>query len=322
MNEKAPRAPTVTEIRTAADSLAPFIAKSPLLSYLPDGRSGGIFLKLENLQAIGAFKARPAGSILLGTDAGKMRNGVYTASSGNAGLGLAWMANELQLAATVYAPDNAPADKLAAIKRLGPALRILSPAEWWDIILHSGHSADPGMYVDAVRDPLALAGNGTIGLEIAEQCPEVDTVLLPFGGGGLTCGVASALRVLKPGTRIVVAECETAAPLSAALQAGRPVEVETQQSFISGAGAPTILREMWPLVSDLVDDTIVVPEKAVASAVRQLFLRSKVVAEGAGALALAAALSAGDKFGTTVCVVSGGNIDASIMAAILREPAD
>jgi threonine dehydratase len=313
-----PGAPALDAIRAAAARLAPYIVTSPLHRFAPGGPSGAILLKLENLQAIGAFKARPAGNVLLGTGGDRLQEGVYTASSGNAGLGLAWMSRQLKLDARIYAPASAPREKIAAIVAQGADVRTVSDEEWWRIIVQCGHPADRGLYVDAVRDPLALAGNGTVGLEIAGQCRDVDTVVFPFGGGGLSCGSAAALRALKPDTRIIIAESDTAAPVTAALEAGRPVDVETRQSFISGAGAPTVLDEMWPLVSQYVDDTIVVSPAQVADAVRLLFLHSKVIAEGAGALALAAALAGGERLGKTVCVVSGGNIDADVMATILQ----
>ena len=315
---KALSAPALADIRSAAEVLAPYIIRSPLLQLKPGGRSSEILLKLENLQAIGAFKVRPMGNALLNADSASLQKGAYTASSGNAGLGLAWMANELGLAATVYAPDTAPAEKLAAIRDLGADLQFLTADEWWQTILNGGHPDDPGVYVDAVRDPSAMAGNGTIGLEIIEQAPDIDTVIVPFGGGGLSCGIAAAIRPLKPDTRIIVAESDAATPLTAALQAGRPVTVQTRPSFISGAGAPSVLEEMWPLVSELVDDTVVVPVADVAKAIKLLFEGNKVIAEGAGAIALAAALASDGKFGNSVCIVSGGNIDPDIMASILR----
>lgn len=315
---KAPSAPALTDIHRAAKSLAPYIIRSPLLQLRPGGRSSEIFLKLENLQAIGAFKVRPMGNVLLNADPASLQKGAYTASSGNAGLGLAWMANELELSATVYAAKNAPAGKLAAIGKLGAQIRLVTEDEWWQIIVNGAHPADPGLYVDAVRDPSAMAGNGTIGLEIIEQAPDVDTVIIPFGGGGLSCGIAAAIRALQPDTRIIVAESDAATPLTSALQAGRPVTVEMKPSFISGAGASCVLEEMWPLVSELVDDTVVVPVDDVANAIRLLFERSKVIAEGAGAIALAAALANDGNFGKTVCIVSGGNIDPQVMAAILK----
>lgn len=320
MTNKASSAPTLAEIRAAAKRLAPYVIRSPLLQLQHNEGANNIFLKLENLQAIGAFKARPVGNVLRSADPEILKNGVYTASSGNAGLGLAWMARELALTATVYAPESAPQEKLAAIARLGAAVRNLSDTAWWQVIQESHHPHDGGMYVDAVRDRLAMAGNATIGLEIVEQAPDVDTVIAPFGGGGLSCGIAAAMRALKPNVRIVVGESDAATPVTAALRAGRPVTVGTGSSFISGAGAPSVLEEMWPLVSTLVDETVVVPVAAVANAVRFLFLSQKVVAEGAGAIALAVALTANPEWGKTVCVVSGGNIDAAVMVKILRYP--
>jgi threonine dehydratase len=318
MINKALYAPELTDIQAAAAALEPFIMRTPLMPLQYDGPSGEVFLKLECLQAIGAFKVRPMGNVLLSADSTLLQNGVYTASSGNAGLGLAWMANELELAATVYAPDSAPPDKLAAIRRLGAQVRMLSDSSWWQIIESGGHPSDPGLYVDAVRDPYALAGNGTIGLELLEQAPDVDTVVVPFGGGGLSCGIAAAIRALKPDTRIIVAESDAATPLTAALQAGCPVTVEVSPSFISGAGAPSVLEEMWPLVHELVDDTAVVPVASVAAAVRLLFERNKIVAEGAGAISLAAALANERAWGKTVCIVSGGNIDPAILDSVLK----
>ena len=315
---KAPSAPALADIHRSVESLAPYIVRSPLLELNSGGGPREIFLKLENLQAIGAFKVRPMGNVLLNADSASLQKGVYTASSGNAGLGLAWMANELGLTATVYAPETAPPDKLAAMREFGAEVQLLSADEWWQVIVNSGHPDDAGVYIDAVRDPSAMAGNGTIGLEILEQAPDVDTVMIPFGGGGLSCGIAAAVRAIKPDTRIIVAESDAATPLTAALQAGRPVTVEMKPSFISGAGASCVLEEMWPLVSELVDDTVVVPVDDVANAIRLLFERSKVIAEGAGAIALAAALAEDNKFGKTVCVVSGGNIDPQVMAAILK----
>jgi threonine dehydratase len=232
------------------------------------------------------------------------------------------MARALGLAARVYAPDTAPPGKLAAIRALGAEVQVLSEREWWQIIEQSNHPDDPGVYVDAVRDPAAMAGNGTIGLEIVEQAPDAETVIVPFGGGGLSCGITAAVRALKPRTRIIVAESDAATPLTSALQAGRPVSVAARPSFITGAGAPTVLEEMWPIVSELVDDTVVVPVADVAGAIRLLFEHDKLIVEGAGAIAVAAALADDNRSGKTVCIVSGGNIDWEIMAAILRRQLD
>ncbi len=314
-------APTLQEIRAAENLLAPYIIRTPLLRLnLPD-RPDEIYLKLENLQPIGAFKVRPMGHAMLTADKNDLRHGAYTASSGNAGLGLAWMADILGISARVYAPDTAPESKLEAMRRFGAEIHLLTVDDWWKIIVNSCHPTDPGFYVDAVRSPSAMAGNGTIGLEIAEQLSDVDRVIVPFGGGGVACGIAAAMRALKPDVRLIVAESDAATPVTAALDAGRPVPVTVRPSFISGAGAPSLLKEMWPLVSQLVDGTIVSSVTEVADAVRLLLEHNHVIAEGAGAIALAAALSGEDGTGKTVCVVTGGNIDRSVLSKILnRQP--
>ncbi len=311
--------PTLVEIRAAASVLAPYIVRTPLIRLNAADGPNEVFLKLENLQPIGVFKVRSMGHAILTADRATLQNGVYTASSGNAGLGLAWIAEKLGLAATVYAPESAPGAKLDAVRKFGASVRLLDNDHWWRIIEAGGHPRDPGLYVDAVRSPAALAGNATIGLEIVEDLPDVDTVFVPFGGGGVACGIASAIRAINPDTRIIVAESDSSTPVTAALEAGQPVSVTMKPSFISGAGAPSVLREMWPLISELIDSTVVSPVPEVADAIRLLFERNHVVAEGAGALSVAAALSGGSVTGKTVCVITGGNIDPDVMAAILRQ---
>ncbi|MCK5365950.1 MAG: pyridoxal-phosphate dependent enzyme, partial [Gammaproteobacteria bacterium] len=284
-------APTLNEIRAAASLLAPYVIRTPLLRLNIDDGPNEIYLKLENLQPIGVFKVRSMGNAMLTADKHALRNGAYTASSGNAGLGLAWIAQQLGVAATVYAPHTGPSGKLEGVRNFGADVHLLGDDQWWKIIKNSGHPTDPGWYVDAVRSPAAMAGNGTIGLEIIEQLPDVDTVIVPFGGGGVACGVASAIRALKPDTRLIVSESDAAAPLTAAFKAGRPVPVAVKPSFISGAGAPSVLEEMWPLLSEFVDSTVVSPVTEVAAAVRLLIERNHVVAEGAGAIPVAGALA-------------------------------
>jgi threonine dehydratase len=312
-----PPAPSLEEIRRAAEALQPYIVATPLLRLSASGPAD-IYLKLENLQSIGAFKVRCMGYAVLARREEAERRGVYTASSGNAGLGLAWMARELNIAATVYAPDDAPANKLEAVRALGATVRTLAFADWWQIIRDAGHPGDAGLYVDAVRDPAALAGNATLGLEIATQLPGVATVLAPFGGGGLACGVASALRFAAPGARLLVAESEAATPVGGALAAGRPVEVPMRASFISGAGSPRVLDEMWPLVRELVAGTVTVSLPQVADALRLLFDRAHVVGEGAAGTAVAAALTGQAGPGPIVCVVTGGNLSRQDMITLLK----
>ncbi|MBT7953081.1 MAG: pyridoxal-phosphate dependent enzyme [Gammaproteobacteria bacterium] len=317
MTDPLIQAPNLDDIRTASELIAPHIVRTPILRLNSRKRENEIYLKLENLQPIGVFKVRSMGNILLSTDSDSLKNGVYTASSGNAGIGLAWMAEKLGLEARVYAPESGPQGKLSTMREFGAHVEIMGDDDWWQIIQNSGHPDDAGFYVDAVRSPAALAGNATMGLEIIEQLPDVDSIIVPFGGGGVACGIASAIRALKPDTKMIVAEAETAAPVTAALKRGEPVTVETRPSFISGAGAPSVLEEMWPLVKTMVDDTIVLPVAQVVAAVRLMFEQNHVVAEGAGALPVAAALSSQAPKGKTVCVVTGGNIDLEMMSKIL-----
>lgn len=318
MHDTTTAAPGIDAIRAAASRLAPYSIRTPLLRLQGHGGSGEIYLKLESLQAIGAYKVRSVGNLLLGADPASLRCGVYTASSGNAGVALAWMAERLQVPARVYVTENSPAAKLDRIRGSGAAIHELSDTNWWEIIEGRGHPQESGLYVDAVRDPRALAGNATIGLEIIEQLPAVDRVIVPFGGGGAACGIAAALRALNSGARVIVAESDAATPATAAIRAGRPAEVPMARSFITGAGAPHVLNEMWPLICALIDDTRVVKVGEVASAIRHLAHNNHVVAEGAGAIPVAAALADLEYDGITVCVVTGGNIDPDVLAGILR----
>jgi threonine dehydratase len=197
--------------------------------------------------------------------------------------------------------------------RLGGEIVPVPFATWWETFRTRSYPGLDGFFVHPFSDPAVMAGNGTIGLEIAEDLPGADAVLVPYGGGGLVCGIASAL----PGWKVYACEVETAAPLAPSLAAGEPVEVEYVPSFVDGIGAPTVFPEMLALARELLAGSIVVGLDAVAGAVRLLAERNRVVAEGAGATPVAAALSGEAGAGPVVCVVSGGNIDSAKLAAIL-----
>jgi threonine dehydratase len=242
---------------------------------------------------------------------------VVTGSAGNMGQGVAWAARELGVTCTVVVPENAPEAKLAAIVRLGGRIVKVSYERWWQTLEESGYPELDGLFVHPVQDERVMAGNGTIGLELLEDLPEPDVVLVPFGGGGLSSGIASAVKALRPQTRVYAVEPETGAPLTAAFAAGEPQPIEFVPSFVDGAGGPALLPAMWPLVRSLLDGAFAVSLDETAEAVRVLASRARVVAEGAGALALAAALGGRVEGGTVVCIVSGGNIDAAKLATIL-----
>jgi threonine dehydratase len=234
--------------------------------------------------------------------------------------GVAWGARDLGVACSVVVPDSAPRTKLDAIERLGATIVKVSYDEWWHCLVEHGRPGLRGQFIHPVANRDVMAGNGTIGLEIVEDLPEVEAVLIPFGGGGLSAGIATAMRALAPRAKVYACEVATAAPFSAALAAGGPVVIERTPSFVDGIGGRGVLPEMWPLVSTLLDGSLVMPLDDVAAAVRVLVERARVVAEGAGAASVAAALAGTVGTRRTVCVVSGGNIDLEILSSLLREP--
>jgi threonine dehydratase len=282
-----------------------------------DDAPAEIYLKLENLQPIGSFKIRGAYNAMTRAPRDELAAGVVTASAGNMAQGVAWAARELGAPCTVIVPDHAPQTKLAAIERLGGSYVKVSFDRWWQALEERGYPGVKGVFVHPVEDEPVMAGNGTIGLEIVEDLPDPDVVIVPWGGGGLLVGIASAVKALRPATEVRAVELETAAPLTASLAAGEPREIDYRASFVDGAGARAVLPKMWDIGRPLVDGTHVVSLDETAAAVRLLAERVRVIAEGAGALAVAAALSGRAGGGRIVCIVSGGNIDAAVLARIL-----
>jgi len=246
-----------------------------------------------------------------------LARGVYTASAGNMAQGVAWNARRLGIPCTVVVPDHAPRAKLDAVERLGGRVVKVPMERWWEVLAEHHYPGIEGLFIHPVADRAIIAGNGTIGLEILEDLPDVDAVLVPWGGGGLCCGIASAVRALRPSAQVFACEVETAAPLSASLAAGRPVTIDYTPSFVDGIGARGLLPEMWPLATALLAGSFVVSLSEVTAAVRLLVERARVVAEGAGAVPVAAALAGRAGTGKVVCVVSGGNIDRERLGAIL-----
>jgi threonine dehydratase len=214
-------------------------------------------------------------------------------------------------------PDHAPATKLEAIERLGMRIVKVPFDRWWQVVEDHRYPGLAGLFVHPVSDPAVMAGNGTIGLEIAEDLPDVDAVLVPYGGGGLSCGIASALAALRPQARVIATEAATAAPLTASLAAGEPRTVDYTASFVDGIGSRSLLEEMWPLARDLLAGSVPVTLAQTAAAVRLLAERHRVIAEGAGGTSVAAALQGIPDVRRIVCVVSGGNLDAAKLCAIL-----
>ena len=287
--------------------------RTPLV---PLGTDDRILLKLECLHPIGSFKLRGAFSAIRAASAAELASGVVTASAGNMAQGVAWAAREAGVPARVIVPADAPRAKLDRVEALGAELVPVTYEEWWQAMVDRGREGVDGLFVAPAAEEAVMAGNGTIGLELAEDAPDFDTVIVPWGGGGLTSGIASALKALRPQVRVVTAEPETGAPLAAAFAAGGPIEIEFTPSWVDGAGGRALLPGMWEQAQGLVDEAVAVPLRDVAQAVRLLASRAHVIAEGAGALALAAALERDDR---CVCVVSGGNIDLDVLSGLLVE---
>ena len=285
---------------------------------LPDFPSTpAIHLKLENLQPIGSFKIRGALNAMHRAGKDAIARGVVTASAGNMAQGVAFVARRLGVPCTVIVPEEAPEAKTRAAERLGARVIRVPFDAWWRALEEHGHPDVDGFFVHSVCDPAVIAGNGTIALEIAEALPEADVILVPFGGGGLSGGIAVAAREVLPRARVYGCEVETAAPLHASLEARAPVRVDHRPSFVDGIGGKGLLPEMWPILRSFLAGSIVVSLEETARAVRLLAERARVVAEGAGGASLAAALSGRAGTGNVVCVVSGGNIDPGKLATIL-----
>jgi threonine dehydratase len=307
----------LSAIQAARRRLLGVAVRTPLVRLNLDHAPADVYLKLENLQPVGSFKLRGAGNAMLLAGKERLKDGVYTASAGNMAQGVAWNARRLGVPSSAVVPDQAPRTKLDAMERLGMRAIPVPFDRWWSVLQDHGYPGMEGLFIHPVADPHVMAGNGTIGLEILEDLPDVDAVLVPYGGGGLSCGIASAIGALRPGVKVWACEVETAAPLAASLAAGSPQTVAYTPSFVDGIGGKSMLPGMWPLARRLLAGSLVVSLRQIADALRLLMERNRVVGEGAAGASVAAALAGKAGQGKVVCVVSGGNIDAGKLVQIL-----
>lgn len=280
-----------------------------------------LWLKLENLQPIGAFKLRGAAYGFSLRSGEELAAGVWTSSTGNMALAVSYMARASGVPCSVVMPDTAAAAKVAAVERLGGNPIEVTYEEWWEANITRSYPGLDGPFFHAFADLSMMAGNGVIGLEVLEDLPDVDTVVVPFGGGGLACGIGSAIKHSGSDVRIVGAEFDRLAPLTAALEAGQPVQLEDgpPPSYLGGIGGSIVADEMWPRVQATLDGAAVANESEIMDAIRLLAERANVIAEGAGAAPVAAVMNGTVTGSRIVCVISGGNLDADTFAAILRE---
>jgi threonine dehydratase len=314
----------VAAVQDAAATVYGAAIRTPLLRVDLSGTGSPLtelHLKLELLQPIGSFKIRGAFNVVSRLPPAMLQQGVWTVSAGNAAQGVALAARKMGAQCSVMVVETAPATKLAAIERLGAAIVPASYDECWRTVIERRSPRMTGHFVHPFDDDLFIAGNGTVGLEILEDLPEVDAIVAPIGGGGLLAGIAAAVSERRPPVKVFAAEPATAAPLAASLQAGRPMFFENwTASFVDGAGGKSVLDTMWPLLGPLAGSIVVSLDEA-AAAMRLAAERARVIAEGAAGCAIAAALSGRAGQGRVVAVVSGGNIDLATFARIVSRPA-
>ncbi len=307
----------VEAARQARERIHGIVIRTPLIRLNCDSKSE-IFLKLESLQPIGSFKLRGAANVMLQCPPDQAARGFLTASAGNMAQGVAYCARLLGVPATVITPDTAPETKLRAVERLGGRVIKVPFEQWWQTFETRAFPGVDATFVHAFDDPDVRAGNGTIGLELLEDLPELDAVVIPWGGGGLACGIAAVLKALKPSVRVYAVESETGAPLKASLDAGRPMNVDYRPSFIDGIASKTVFPGMLDLARLLIDQVIVIRLDEAASAIRLVAERARVIAEGAAACAVAAAVSGRAGTGKIAAIVSGGNIDLAKFCELCR----
>ncbi len=313
-NPRMPAAPpirpvTLDDIRAARERISGVITRTPLVR-LRHGIDGApeIWLKLENLQPINAFKLRGAANAVALLSPEERSKGVWTISAGNAGQGVAYAAREAGVPCTVVVIDKAPETKIERMRDLGAHLVKAPFDQCWDAMDQRMFPGVEGTFVHPFDDHDFIAGNATVALEIVEDLPNVKTVISAIGGGGLIAGIGSAMRAIAPHVRVLGAEPETAAPGAKSFAANSPqVFDEWQASFVDGAGGKSIFPRMWERMKDTVDGSVVVTLDETRAAMQLVASKMRVIAEGAGALGVAAALKQNE--GPVVAVVSGGNID-------------
>jgi threonine dehydratase len=307
---------TPAQAQEARRNISSVALRTPLIRCNADSPAN-LYLKLENLQPIGSFKIRGAANVMARTPRERLARGVLTASAGNMAQGVAFCAQRIGVDATIIAPDTAPATKIRAVERMGGRVIKVPFAEWWRTFETRSYPGIDATFIHAFDDPDVMAGNGTIALELLEDLPDLDAVVIPWGGGGLSCGIAGVLRELAPRVRIYAAEIETAAPLAASLAAGEPRAVEYQPSFVDGIGSKMVFPGMFESARKLLDGSLVVTLKEAAQAMKVVAERNRIIIEGAAACAVAAGLSGRAGSGKVVAIVSGGNIDLDKFAQLV-----
>ena len=303
----------LADIEAARERIAGTVLRTPLVKF--DDR---IYLKLENLQPTNAYKIRGAANAVASLSDGDRAHGVWTISAGNAGQGVAYAARKAGVPSSVVAIETAPQTKLERMRALGATIVPVSYEQAWQSAEAHAHPGLEGTFIHPFDNHEFLAGHGTMGLEIMEDLPEVRTVICAIGGGGLITGVGSAMKAIRPDIRVLGAEPETAAPYALSLQEGGPRKfTQWEASFVDGAGGKSVTERMWQRMQAVVDGSVTVTLDQTREAMKLIAEKTRTIAEGAGALSLAAALTGQAGEGPIVCVVSGGNIDLKNFAEMI-----
>jgi threonine dehydratase len=307
----------IENIRAAQDRIADSVIRTPLMQLNVDNGTSNIYMKLENLQLTGSFKLRGVTNAIRKASKEQLEKGVWTVSSGNTAKAVSRCAYQMGLNCTVVVVDYIPETKFSAITQFGAKTIKVSMDKAMQILQTGTFEGMEGFFINVI-DPAMMEGAGTIGLEIYEDFPDVDAVVVPYGAGGLICGIASALRSINPNIKIYASEVETGAPYSASLAAGEPVEVNHIPSFVDGISTPRVIPEVFSLAKNLINGSLVSSLNEVASAIKVIAEKNHIIAEGAAATSVAAALSGKSGNGNVVCVLSGGNIDSDKLVKILQ----
>ena len=310
----------LADVEAARGRISGTVLRTPLVK-LDLGKDGpDIRLKLENLQPTNAYKIRGAANAVASLSDEERARGVWTISAGNAGQGVAYAARAAGIPCSVVAIETAPQTKLERMRALGADIIPVSYTQAWKAAESHDFEGLDGTFVHPFDNHDFISGHGTMGLEIVEDCPEVKTVIAAIGGGGLITGVGSAVKAKKPDVRVIGAEPETASPYAYSLAQGGPSKFpDWEASFVDGAGGQSVTQRMWDRMQAVVDGSIVVSLDQVREAMRLMAEKARIVSEGAGALALAAALTGEAGDGPIVCVVSGGNIDLAKFSSLISE---
>jgi threonine dehydratase len=312
--------PTLEDVHAAADRLRGVAVRTPVVPLHSYEGSSDILLKLECLQPIGSFKLRGIFNAVAALSPERRAAGISTTSSGNTAQALAWSGRYFGVTSRSLMPESAPASKVEAMRAYGGEPILVSRDHLFTYMSEHGWDAEPYAFIHPWIDPVVMAGNGTIALEILDDVPDVETIFIPVGGGGLSSGIGTTIKALRPDIRVIAVEPEGCCALAQSLDAGQPTTVNCN-TICDGVAVPFVVPEVFEILREVIDDVVLVSDDDVKKTIKRLALRNKLVTEGAGALATAAALATpSDKRGKSVCIVSGGSIDPDFFAAILTDP--